>query len=509
MIKKRIVKIIAAMCALVMLASCSSAPETQSTTLPSQAQTAPNEPAPITPDFRLGYNADDSLNPFEAESAANCAVTRLLFDSLFICDESFAPVALVAEKYEHSGDVVTVTLRQGVTFYDGSMLSATDVSYSFTLAKSSDVYSDRLASVAYVTVVDSYTVKFVLNANNPYVVSCLDFPIIKNNSYQMPIGSGRYRHIINQSGRFLMKNQSYLLMENDGFDVIELCDMATTDTIAYKVKNGELDFAYDNLSSGDAPSISSSSAPVTLNNMVFVGINAKSDLMQIQAVKHAVSASVGAQSAVRNVYGAYAQATSLPFNPQWYAGAQDYKYEQLSALEYLSQIGYNRLNDDGLITNGWYTIDLKLIVNKENEQRVRLAQAIADNMLSAGLNVSVVTLSFKDYKTALQNGDYDLYLGEVRLTNDMSLSEIFGGYVYYQTINSFGIDQTNESRAAYKQLTSGEITIEEFCDVFMQSCPFVPVCFRSGVAIFSRELGGTGELFAGDVFYGISEWKMG
>jgi hypothetical protein len=124
---------------------------------------------------------------------------------------------------------VTVTLRQGVTLYDGSVLSAADVSYSFTLAKSSDVYSDRLSSVAYVTVVDSNTVKFVLSANNPYVVSCLDFPIIKNGSYQMPIGSGRYRYITNQSGQFLMRNQDYFLTENGGFDVcVEACGAPET-----------------------------------------------------------------------------------------------------------------------------------------------------------------------------------------------------------------------------------------------------------------------------------------
>ena len=90
----------------------------------------------------------------------------------------------------------------------------------------------------------------------------------------------------------------------------------------------------------------------------------------------------------------------------------------------------------------------------------------------------------------------------------MSLSDIFGGYVYYQTVNAFGIDQNNGSRAAYKQLLAGEITVEEFSDVFMTSCPFVPICFRNGAALFSRELGGTGSMLAGDIFYGISDWSM-
>ncbi|MBR5773637.1 MAG: hypothetical protein IKY44_02175 [Clostridia bacterium] len=506
--KNGFIKILAALCAVVLLASCSSAPVTEGTTLPSQEHTQPSGPQPITADFRLGYNADSSLNPFEADTAANCAVTRLVYDSLFICDESFAPMAVVAEKYEKDGYVLTVTLRQGITFSDGSILTASDVSYSYSLAKGSDVYSDRLSGVAYITVVDDYTIRFVLNVDNPYIAACLDFPIIKNGSYQLPVGSGRYRYVMNTEGRFLMKNGSYSLGENGGFEVIELCDMATNDTIAYKVKNGELDFAYDNLSSGKAPSISSSSAVVPMSNMVFVGMNSASDLMSIQAIRNAVRSALDVGRITDGVYGAFADATDLPFHPSWYAGAKDYSFEGRTTLEYLSAIGYNRYNEDGLITNGWYTLDVKMIVNKENEQRVRLAQAVADSLIAKGINVSVVKLSFKDYKTALQNGEYDLYIGEVKLTNDMSLAEIFGGYVYYQTTNSFGIDRNNESRNAYNQLMAGEIDMESFCDVFMSSCPFVPVCFRSGAAIFSRNLGGTGNLFAGDIFYGISGWTM-
>jgi len=507
--KYGLIKIIALLCAVVMLASCNSAPPDMATTAPSQEQTKPNEPVVLTPDFRLGYNADDSLNPFDAETAANCAVTRLMFDSLFICDDGFAPKALVAGKYEHSGDIVTVTLKQGIVFSDGSLLTASDVSYSYSLAKNSSVYSDRLSDVAYITVVDDYTVKFVLNEDNPYIVSCLDFPIIKTNSGTIPMGSGRYRYVQSGAdGSFLMLNGNYSLGENDGFDVIELCDMSTTDTVAYKVKNGDIDFAFDNLSSGKAPSISSSSAVVSLNNMVFVGMNSQSELMKLQAVRNAVRSAVDTETVTASVYGAFAQASNLPFHPDWYASDKNYVPETKTVLEYLSAIGYNKINDEGFATNGWYTITLRLIVNKENEQRVKLAQEIADSLIVSGINVNVVKLSFKDYKNALENSDYDLYVGEVKLTNDMNLSDIFGGYVYYKNFNTYGIDRENEARKAYEQFLSGEISFGEFCDVFLTACPFVPVCFRNGAAIFSRELGGTETMLAGDIFYGISDWTM-
>ena len=97
--KNIFVKIFAVLCVVFVLASCNAEPVTEQTTTTAPAQTKPNEPVVIKPELRLGYNADDSLDPFKADSAANCAATRLIFDSLFICDSEFKPEALLAEKY--------------------------------------------------------------------------------------------------------------------------------------------------------------------------------------------------------------------------------------------------------------------------------------------------------------------------------------------------------------------------------------------------------------------------
>lgn len=506
--KNIFVKIFAVLCVVFVLASCNAEPVTEQTTTTAPAQTKPNEPVVIKPELRLGYNADDSLDPFKADSAANCAATRLIFDSLFICDSEFKPEALLAEKYEYSGEVITVTLKKGIVFSDGSALTATDVSYSYTLAKNSSVYSDRLAGIAYLTVVDDHTVKFVVNADNPYIVSCLDFPIIKNNSASAPVGSGRYKYFEDSNGKYLLINDRYKLSENDGFSAIELCDMSTVDTVSYKVRNGELDFVFDNLSSGKASNINTSNMAVPLNNMVFLGMNSESELLGLKAVRNAVSSAIDTESVTSKAYGAFAKPTTLPFHPDWYAGDENYSYNKKSTLECLSSIGYGKLNEDGLATNGWYTITLTLIVNKENDRRVKLADEIAQSLIASGINVNVVKYSFNEYMTALEEKNYDLYIGEIKLTNDMNLSDVFGGYVYYQDTNEFGIHRENESRAAYKSFLAGDISLNEFSDVFMSSTPFVPICFRSGVAIFSRSLGGTQQIFAGDIFYGISEWTM-
>ncbi len=508
--KNRFTKIFAVLCAVMMLASCSSTSDTDETTLNPQATTQPSGPSVITPDFRLGYNEQDSLNPFKTESAANCAVIKLMFDSLFVCNNSFEAVPLMAGEYEKDGKTITVKLKQGLVFSDGSAVTSRDVAYSFSLAKSSSLYSSRLSGFDYYTTVeDDHTIKFFVSSDNPYIIACLDFPVIKSDSSVSPIGSGRYRYATEISyGKFLLRNPKYTLGENSGFEAIELYDMGTVDTVAYKVQNGDFDFAYDNLSSGKVPVMSTSHTAVPLNNMVFIGMNSDSEFLKIQAIRNAISSAFDAKSVTSSVYGEFAKPSTLPFHPDWYAGDKSYNFESKTPLEYMSTIGYNQINSEGLITNGYYTISLNLIVNEENEQKVKLAHEIASSITASGININVIKYSFKEYISALQNKNYDLYLGEIRLTNDMNLSELFGGYVYYQTTNDYGIARENASRDAYDKFLAGEISFSEFCDIFKQSCPFVPVCFRNGVALFSRSLAGTGAMFAGDIFHTLPEWSM-
>jgi hypothetical protein len=90
----------------------------------------------------------------------------------------------------------------------------------------------------------------------------------------------------------------------------------------------------------------------------------------------------------------------------------------------------------------------------------------------------------------------------------MNLSSIFGGFLYYQKTNDYGIANTNPAISAYNQFLAGEITMVEFLDVFNANCPFAPLCFRSGAVIFSRNLSGTNGIYAGDVFGGVEGWTL-
>ena len=140
----------------------------------------------------IGYYSSDSLNPYKTKSRTNQCVAPLIYDSLFKVSENYEALPLLAESIEIDGKKVTVSLRSGLSFSSGNAVTAADVAYSFVLAKSSPLYSDRLANVASCT--DSAdTLIFTLSVPDVFVASCLDFPVVERSRGQkeLPAGSGR------------------------------------------------------------------------------------------------------------------------------------------------------------------------------------------------------------------------------------------------------------------------------------------------------------------------------
>ena len=57
---------------------------------------------------------------------------------------------------------------------------------------------------------------------------------------------------------------------------------------------------------------------------------------------------------------------------------------------------------------------------------VAAAQRIVDQLSGAGVSISLERLSWTEYLAALERGDFDLYLAEVRLTADFDLTQLVG-----------------------------------------------------------------------------------
>ena len=169
----------------------------------------------------LPVDIDDSLSPYAAQSDMNLSITSLLFDPLFVTDNTFAVHPCLAKSInEAGGGEYLVTLRDDVAFSDGTALTAADVVYSFGQTELQQKrYWQLHTSVESVTEVDPHTVRVKAYRSDRNIAGLLDFPIVKNGSgADSLIGTGRYTYQ-EQSGREVSHRggrQSGCLREDPG-----------------------------------------------------------------------------------------------------------------------------------------------------------------------------------------------------------------------------------------------------------------------------------------------------
>lgn len=470
-------------------------------------------------ELKLPFSKNDTLDPYRAKSILNQQISSLMFDSLFTVDSNYNAKGVIAEKYGYNELDITVTIKKGIAFRDMTEITAQDIVYSFKQAKGSPNYSARLQEFSNAEAVGNYDVSFTLSNANPFAVSNLIFPIVKLGTVsgeidgadiqQVPIGSGRYILKHDNEGFFMKANPSRLVSYYTKTETLRLVNITDNEAMPYSLEIGTINFMFDDLSEGIYRRMNASTVEVTLNNLVYIVFNKANYTLSDQNVRKAINKLIDREEIALSAFQGHAVSTQTPFNPNWsVVEGQSFDEqganEEKSAIEVLEDAGYKSINSTRIRYGGNGSLSFNLIVNKENEFKCVAAESIAQQLGNANISITVEKLAREDYEKAVKSGKYDIYLGEIRLTPSMNLRPMLAlnGAV------SFGIDTMSLVSDAYTQFLSGSININEFMKVFNENLPFVPLCFRNGIAACSRSIITPLESSATDVYFSIDTWSF-
>ena len=458
----------------------------------------------------LGYYKDKSLNPYKTKSPTNRNLMTLVYDSLFLPSENYTAEPLIAISFTNKNKMLTVSLDSEAIFSDGSPITPYDVVSSFNAAKESSYYKSRLQNFSSASAgVDSVT--FTLITPDIYAESCLVFPIVKGGSEDngIPVGSGRYI-LKKKSGSYtLYANENSVRQEEMATAEISLVPITSDKGELYLLQTGDLTYFFDDLSDGEYTKIRANTVRVPLNNMVYLGVNSKTKALRDKDVKEAICYVLAKSSLCDSAYSGIACASDIPFNPRWQAAASlvtdSYETSSIKAAELLEKAGYKfEYSTNKYRSKGFEFLELTLIVNSESKPKLQCAEAISKSLREIGIDLRLKKLSYSEYVSALSNGEYDLYIGEVKLTPDMSLAPFFSenGSVNY------GIDTSSAAAKAYYDFIGGKIDISTFIQVFSIEKPFIPLLFREGIAYYSRELTYEDTINEYEPFRNIYSWSV-
>lgn len=508
-IKLRLAALGAALC--LALTGCGGAPEPEDSAAPEPTATA--TPAPTAAEFALACYPQAGFHPITGANRTNLNLAGLMYEGLFELDGQFEPQQVLCESYAVSEDGLTwtFTLRAGVTFSDGSPLTAAEVVSSLESARTSALYSARFVNIGAITAGEG-AVTVVLTQANGALPALLDIPIVKETG-GVPLGTGPY--VLTGSGEdlSLTANGSWWQGKDLPLDAIPLRSIQEADDLIHAFDTKEVAMVATDLTATNALGFSGSFDTVDYptSTMVYVGFNTASGPCASAGVRQALLRAFDRESVATALYSRHAQPAAFPIPP-----ASDLYQEELAAgLSYSSQgvsdalaeAGWTRT--DGGWTSGRQSLSLELVVSAENQDRVAVAQHLVSGLNDLGIAATLTKLSWEDYLAALQQGNFDLYLGEVRLTADFDLTALItaGGSLNY---GGYSDSEAAQLLQAYRAASGQgrDLSARRLCERLAEEPPFAVLCFKNWSVLTQWSTVSNITPTQQNVFYQFWNWEI-
>ena len=360
----------------------------------------------------------DQLDPHVTTSYFSFQVLENVYDTLVEPDEQLRMQPALATEWTTSADNLTwtFTLRDGVTFHDGSPFTSEDVVYSFRRIIDEELSSSwRLTAVKSVTAPDPRTVVFTLTQPTPHFLTTIGsfkgLAIVSKANVDAgriqtrPVGTGPFSVASFTAGDdiTLRANPQYWggAPQVDGA-VIRFIPEPSTAMAA--LRSGEVHWT-DAVPPQDVPILAKDSTVhlgrTPSNDYWYVTLNEArkpfDDVRVRQAVAFAIDRDSVAQAAK---YGAaQVNQTAIPASSPWYLEHAPYTHDPERARQLLQEAGVGDLS-------------VELMVTSEYPETVTIAQVLADQLSQAGIRMTIRTLDFATWLDEQGQGNWDsLMLG--------------------------------------------------------------------------------------------------
>ncbi len=470
-----------------------------------QEDTAP-EQGPVFPDaFSLAWHKDHTLDPLTCGEGIQQDVSSLLYEPLFRLNDRFEPEALLCEgaQWDATGLICTLYIRSGVLFSDGSELKSSDVAATLQRAMTVPRYSYRLRQIVSVNYSNrNMTVTVTLSEKNSAFLSLLDIPVVKKGTEgkQVPTGTGPYIFLSDDAGTRLETNASWWQQLALPVDAVQLIHAKDEDTAVHLFASDRVQLL--TLDPTDGHYSVSGSAKETERvsaQLQYIGFNTTRGVFADAAARVAFSVGIQRTVLVNAFLSDHATAAWFPISPSsdLYPKSREVTWDRNAVSVAIASAGYDTGESRELI----------LLVNEEDSFRVDNAFYIADQMSLCDWKITVRALPWMEYLVALEQGDFDLYYGEVRMCADWDMSDLIGseGTMNYGRIADPQLDQYMQE---FREAEDRPAAADRLCEYFARIAPIAPICFRNFVVLTHTDVVEGLATAPGTTFSALERWTI-
>lgn len=358
-----------------------------------------------------------SLDPHNHNDSISATATRHIYSNLVRLNDKNEFVGDLAESWEYTDDMtVSFTLKEGVKFHNGSVLTSEDVKYSLESQKDSSRVGHLVSMIDNVEVVDD--THFIVHLNTPSnaLVSSLNHSgcAIFNKAYveeqlaagkkieEAPMGTGPYKfeEWIPGASYSLVKNEDYFDAEraaqNDKL-LFKVISEESASTIA--LENGEIDVLL-RVPTNDADKVRNNDKLTLVEyantQLEYFCVNADKapfdDVKVRQALSYAINKDDVLVAAINNegvTFDNYIGSAAIGY----YDTVTKYEYNPEKAKEMFAEAGI----EPGFTFTCYLTGDV----------RARSATVIQANLAELGITMKIEQMEASTFYEKTGNGEHD------------------------------------------------------------------------------------------------------
>lgn len=339
------------------------------------------------------YNGElGNLDPNMRNTNGAILAAQSMFDTLFDpYTAEHAPRVATGYVCSDDGMEYTITLRDDVTFHDGTKVTAKDVKYSIENNAQSPLQATYSTGIAEVTVVDDQTVKvklespsglLIYNLSNIYILpSELHASMTSEAFAEKPIGCGPYKFVSKDvSGEIVM--EAYEEYYRGAAAIKNLKGYSYSDdyTRAIALENGEVDIArVGDQNAAVLKDNENFQLLICENNFVeYLILNNNTEPLNNPLVRQAIAYAVNRDMIVQAVVPESGFANSIICAPSmegYSADVPTYDYNPEKAKQLLAEAGI--------------TTPLDLGAFDVMASNATIAEVVQSNLADIGINVTI------------------------------------------------------------------------------------------------------------------------
>jgi len=475
--------------------------------------------------LRMASHAPKTLDPLKNDQQSVLQVLGLVYEPLFVLDETLMPMPVLVEShsFENEGATLIIKLKDNVLFHNGVKLTSSDVAYTINRIKDIDdsSYKSQVRPIKNTTVVDALTLKIYYDQGYAFALSDLTFPIVSRQNVSssdydemFPIGTGPYRFVNYQQmqnfdltanlewhddGPYIENIKGVIMNDDQAMETLfdqKLIDMMNPSK-----------FNWLKYSSNEEQNITS----YTSSYYDFIGFNFDRPLFLDKETRQAFAYAVNREFILYDRLINHGKLVNAPIIPgSWFATDKEpyYNYD-LEVAKRLVDTKYMDFDGDGFFDYAdeakQTSIELTMLVNKENNLRVHTAEIIKKDFEALGFKILLDIVEPNLYYEKIESGEFDLLYGGWKLSQVPDYGSLFAsdGLQNHIRYNSETMNQLIGGIVGAYTTDQLKASVNNFETHMIEEVPYISLYFLDGAVMSGKNVYGTIHPNTEWMFHGI------